>query len=85
MDDFGNIIVDKVIKLEEINNKLIPLLKTLGIPDIKNIDIPHINKRDDSKEWEKASYVSYYTSETIRYVEEKYQYDIHEFGYSFGD
>lgn len=79
-DDSGNILVNKVIKLEEIGSQLMPVLKTLNIPDIENLGIPFVNKRP-----KKADYHLYYTPETIALVQERYQYELREFGYSFDD
>lgn len=78
--DTGGLLVDKVIRLEDIGRELIPFLKTLNLPGIEKLSVPHINKR--SKE---RHYTRYYTKETEQYVGKLYSYDIKEFGYKFED
>jgi len=76
----GEIMVDKVIRLEDIDHDLLPYLKKLNLPNIGNLFIPHINKRNNTKH-----YTQYYNKETELYVTKLYHYDIREFGYKFGD
>lgn len=80
MDESRNILVNRIVKIENIDSDLVPILKEIGIPNIDNITIPHINRGD-----RRSHYTSYYVSATLKRVEEMYQYEIKEFGYSFGD
>lgn len=80
-DDFDNILVDKVIRLEDIDQEIIPLLKQLNIPNPENIVVPQKNKR----QYKSQSYTDFYQKETIQYVEKLYKYDIEKFKYHFGN
>ena len=77
-DDQGNVLVDKVIKLENINHDLIPTLVELGIPNADNLVIERINTRKYNK------YTTYYDAQTIAIVEKLFKYDIDTFNYTFG-
>lgn len=77
-DDQGNILVDKVIRLEDIQKELRPFLKAMGLPNVKGAKIKHNNKRKKS-----TSYMKYYNEETQEYVNKLYRYDIVNYGYSF--
>lgn len=77
-DDKGNILVDKVIRLEDIQEKLKPFLAALGLPNVMEAEINHSNKRKKPKH-----YSSYYTEETKAYVRDLYRYDIVNYGYTF--
>ena len=78
-DDAGNILVDKVIRLEDIQKELRPFLMALGLPDVKQAKLNHSNKRKSS-----THYTRYYNEETREYVRELYRYDIINYGYAFG-
>jgi hypothetical protein len=80
-DDNGNILVDKIIRLEDIDRDLLPTLKSIGIPNPEQLDIPKINTNKNKIQ----AYVQYYNDETRKYVEELYQYDIANFNYVFGE
>lgn len=77
-DDAGNILVDKVIRLEDIQKELRPFLLALGLPDVKQAKLNHNNKRKNP-----AHYTRYYNEETREYVRERYRYDIINYGYAF--
>lgn len=79
-DDAGNILVDKVIRLEDIQKELRPFLAALGLPDVENGRLNHSNKRK-----KKRHYARYYNEETREYVRELYQYDIINYGYAFDE
>ena len=80
MDESRNIMVDKIIKLEDIQYELIPFLITLNLPNIEKAKIPNVNIGRS-----RHHYTDFYTSETAKYVEKLYEYDINEFGYKYGD
>lgn len=77
-DDEGNILVDQVIRLEDIDRELIPTLTKLKIPNAESLVIEEINKRKHKK------YTEYYDSDSISIVEKLFQYDIKEYKYEFG-
>jgi hypothetical protein len=79
MDESKNILVNKVIKLENIDQELIPTLIKLNLPGIENIEIPKVNIRQHKK------YIDYYDKESIEIVRKLYIYDIEHFNYQFGD
>ncbi len=76
-DKDENILVDEVIKLEDINNRLPVLLNRIGIPDADNLTIPFVNRRSSKK------YAEYYNAATREIIQTKYDYDIKTYGYSF--
>lgn len=79
LDDENNELVDDIIKLEEINERLPTILKRIGIPDAEHLSIPFINNR-------KAKNISgYYDEESSSLIDEYYHYDIQRFNYSFKD
>jgi hypothetical protein len=79
MDNEKNILVDKVIKLEDIDKELIPTLVNLNLPNANNIKIENINNRNYQK------YAKYYNQESIERVSCLYKYDIENFNYQFGE
>ena len=79
-DDAGNILVDKVIRLEDIQKDLKPYLIALGLPGIKEAKLNHSNKHK-----KQTHYTRYYNPETREYVRELYQYDIINYGYAFDE
>lgn len=78
-DEAGRILVDKVIKLEDINEELPPLLQTLALPDAENMIIPRINTR------KRKNYADYYDDESRQIIAQRYKYDIEHFDYHFSD
>lgn len=78
-DDRGNILVDKVIRLEDIQKALKPFLLALGLPNVMQAKLNHSNKQKKPKH-----YSAYYNAETRAYVGERYRYDIVNYGYTFG-
>lgn len=77
-DQEGNILVDKVIRLEDIQKELRPFLMAMGLPDVHDAKLKHNNKRKKS-----TPYSKYYNQETREYVGNLYRYDIVNYGYSF--
>lgn len=77
-DDQGSILVDKVIRLEDIQKELRLFLMAMGLPDISGAKLNHRNKRKAT-----AHYSKYYTETTRKYVYDLYRYDIINYGYSF--
>ena len=77
-DSVGNILVDKVIRLEDIQKELKPFLVTMGLPDVLKAKLKHRNKRKNPRH-----YSEYYDATTSAYVQELYRYDIINFGYRF--
>ena len=75
-DDEGRLLVDKVIKLENINTDLPYYLKQLGIPDGCKLRVPHSNTRSKKKH-----YSQYYDTESDEFIKHNYQYDIDNFDY----
>ena len=73
------LLVNKVIKLEDIDRELIPTLTKINLPGIENIEIPKVNIRKHQK------YIDYYDEESIELVQKLYKYDIEHFNYQFGD
>jgi hypothetical protein len=79
MDSEKNILVDKVIKLEDLQKELIPTLVNLGLPQVNSIKLPKINSGNHQK------YTLYYDQESIDRVRYLYKYDIENFNYHFGE
>lgn len=77
-DSEGNILVDKVIRLEDIQKDLRPFLSALGLPDVTKRTLNHSNERKNKKH-----YSQYYNSDTQAYVKANYRYDIINYGYTF--
>lgn len=71
--------VNKIIRLEDINVELIPVLQTIGMPNTETLVIPHLAQREGNKPYEE-----YYDDEMIEHVRMLYAKDIAEFNYSFG-
>jgi len=76
-DETGKLLVDKVIRLEDIDTELPAFLLKLGIPEAEKLHIPHINARI------KQHYAVYYTEAAREYVARMYKYDIEHYGYEF--
>jgi len=79
-DGAGNMLVNKVIRLEDIDRELMPFLAEIGLPGIEKINVPHVNRRTKL-----VHYTEYYTSEAEKHVEKLYEFDIREFHYKYGD
>lgn len=77
LDGDGNELVDEVIKLEEIDERLPALLEKIDIPDHQDLVIPHANRRSSKK------YSDYYDDESRELIYQRYKYDIAKFNYQF--
>ncbi len=77
-DDKGNILVDRVFRLEDIDSLFIPYLISLGLPLSPHSKIIRKNIVNQN-----GVYQNYYNDETVAYVKNLYQYDIVNFDYSF--
>ena len=73
-DESGKLLLDKVYKLEEINEAMIDICKELNIQSIENI--PKLNPSKNSEKDYRFSRSS------IRLIEQYYKDDIEKFGYS---
>lgn len=71
----GKIMVDKVIRFENIEKEFELVRQHLGIPDIK---LPWVNKS------KRKHYTEYYNKRTIQMVSNLYKEDIKAFNYTFG-
>lgn len=80
MDEQKNILVDKIIRLEDIDEELIPTLVNIGLPIAKtDIKIAKTNNRKYKK------YTEYYDEDSIQCIKNLYKYDIDNFNYKFGE
>ena len=74
LDENNKLLVDHLIRFENLENELGKLFEKLGLPPVK---FPHKNKTKHKPYWE------YYTDETRKKVEELLKEDIEAFGYTF--
>lgn len=79
-DSSGGVLVDKVIRLEDIDDALLPFLTALGLPVDENAPIPRKNPGEVRR-----PYPEYYKADSAEHVRDLYRYDIVNYGYSFGD
>jgi hypothetical protein len=77
-DDKGEMLVDKILKLECIQEDLPKYLADIGLPAAESLTIPHKNQR--SKE---DHYSRYYDKQAINFVQSNYSLDIELFDYKF--
>lgn len=75
-DEDGRLLVDEVIKLEEIESELPPLLERLGVP------LPGRVPRTGRGRY-RGRHRAYYDDETREWVRTLYEEDIERFGYAF--
>ena len=71
----GNINIDLICKLENLNQDWSKICNFLSI---KNLELPHINQAPNKYEWK-----NYYDNEAKKYIEKKYSYEIKKFEYEF--
>jgi len=74
----GNIIVDRVFKIEKTNEFTDYMAEKYGIP---RENFPHSNSRVISS----PSYFTEYNSKTVEIIESRYKWEIDNFGYEFGE
>ena len=72
----NEIVVENIIRFENLKQGFDDMCKTLQVPHIK---LPHLNKTKHTH------YADYYDEETREIVAEKYAKDIEYFGYEFGE
>ncbi len=74
-DKNGTIMVDKIIRFENIEKEFELIRQHLGI---QNITLPHVNKS------KRKHYTKYYNKRTIQIISNLYKEDIELFNYTFG-
>ena len=74
MDEKDNLIVDKYIKLENINEEFQEIIQKLGLPN--NSRIPHINKTSGKTNW-----TDYYSKDSLKKIREICSEDFEFFNY----
>jgi hypothetical protein len=83
----GNIMIDRVLKFENLKNDLTSILEELSLSITE--DIPHLNYKgfyeNEPKLKHKPHYSVYYDDELIEIVRQRCQPDISAFNYSFED
>ena len=72
-DENGNILVDEIIRFENLESEFNDVLEKLG----KNVILPHVKKSN------RGNYREYYDAGTIEIVRNWFQRDIERFGYQF--
>lgn len=81
-DEVGNVLVDKVFRLEDLKTTLVPFLVALGLPIEPDAEVP-IKNQNPRKRLNRAHYKPYYTPNMRDYVHDIYRYDIVNYGYTF--
>jgi len=79
-DRRGSVLVDRVIRTEELDRELLPYLRGVGLPIPEDAPLPLRNQSGAGRD-----YPRYYTAETAALVEALFRYDVVNFGYRFGD
>lgn len=77
IDESGEIQMDFIGSLENINNDINTIVDKLKLEDIF---LPHSNRSHDSK-----PYTEYYSNESKEIVTKRFEMDIKIFGYKYGD
>ena len=72
-DDNGEIIVNHILKLENINEDFMKLKNKINLQ--LNLSVPHVNKSEHDH------YSKYYTDKTKNMIEEIHKREIEMFGY----
>jgi len=76
-DGRGNELVDRVVRLEDIDTALPRVLAEIGLPPDSAAEIPIVNAGG------RTNYRRYYDPATVDYVGSLYRDDIERFGYAF--
>ena len=79
MDTNRTVLVDKIIRLEDIETDLMPTLQKIGLPLVQQLQIPKINVIRHKH------YTTYYDPTSIEVVRRLYPYEIEHFHYTFGE
>ncbi len=77
-DGMGGVLVDKVLRLEDIDEQFIPFLQAMKLPVRKGAAIFRNNVRNTEK-----NYREFYNDVTAQYVADIYRYDIVNYDYQF--
>lgn len=83
-DGNGNLLVDKIVKLESIDEQLNPYLREIGLGFLADKPVPRINTLSTRKPARKKDFRRYYDDETQQLVADRYEFEIARFGYHFG-
>lgn len=81
-DENGKIIVNKVIKLEDVDREFNSYLRTIGLEKLAENAVPKINTLGSRKK-KKKPYQEYYNEKTRALVQERYKCEIERFNYEF--
>ncbi len=86
LDEHGAVLVDRIVRFEELASELPPLLCSLGIP-IEELPVVNQSLADGraSERHAPPRYEDYYDDTTRSRVQELYRVDIETFGYTFGE
>ena len=76
-DGSGKFLVDKIFRLEDINDCLLPFLKKLNLENLPQ-SIPFINKGSNNENIEE-----WYDSSSCKIIEKLFHYEIEHFNYRF--
>ncbi len=79
-DGQGNVLVDRVLRTEDLDQELVPYLHALGLPISPDIELPRHNATGIG-----SGYVKHYSRANAELVRDLYQYEIMHYGYRFGD
>ena len=77
-DAHGDCLVDRVMRLEDLQDELLPYLESLGLTGVSASELPHVNRRsqgDDYRHW--------YDDESASWISDRYRVDIERWHYSF--
>ena len=76
-DGSGKFLVDKIFRLEDINDCLLPFLKKINLENLPQ-SIPFINKGSNNENIEE-----WYDSSSCKIIEKLFHYEIEHFNYRF--
>lgn len=79
-DRSGNVLVDRVIRTEDLDRELVPALRALGLPVAADATIPRHNHSGAG-----SRYVEAYSDRSADLVRDLFRYEVVHFGYEFGD
>lgn len=74
----GKCMVDQVIKLEDLQEALPPLLASLGLEGVSASDVPHANTRSLGED-----YRPWYDDDSAAWIADRYRLDIERWKYRF--
>ena len=77
-DEDGNVLVDKILETEKLDEQLISYVRSLGVPIPANTKVPTRNHFGVGRR-----YQEYYDEASRKLVEERFHYEIRHFGYRF--